>query len=234
MIKVTINIDIEKLRCALCKKYLRNPPVFIQHTGDSVCEKCNTAACKPSFRNKLFEEMMKGVLFPCINAPKGCTARVGFNSTHSHESVCPFKGDKCPIAGCKWLGRVTDLYQHFSTDFHGASSIIMGQRLLFHKNDAAFLLFKLKNRCFAMWVDARKQKICIEVINLHEGNSVEYCLSLYIPNAKDRGEIRKKAFTRKVYANKGMTIEYDKKVVTDMLGRSEMLECSVSLLGHTI
>lgn len=232
MNKITLKVDASKLKCASCKNYLKSAPVFIQYTGDTICQTCNNATGKTTFRNKLYEEMIKTVLFPCEYASKGCTTRLLFNNAAQHESVCKFKGCKCPIVKCTWMGKPENLFTHFFESSQGGHSaaVVVGQQFQFYKNGDVFKLMQVKNRNFVILVNARTQKICIEVINLYEGSSTEYKLSLYKPNAKDEGEIRKKGCTRILSASKEQTIEYDKKLITEMLGKSEVLECSIFLI----
>lgn len=234
MSKITVKLDISKLKCASCKNHLKTSPVFIQYTGDSVCANCNNAATnKPSFRNKLYEEIIKTALFPCQYASRGCVTRVTFNNTTQHETVCKFRGCKCPIDKCAWVGPASDLFTHFFESVKGghAAAVIVGQTFQFHKNGAVFKLMQVKNRNFVVLVNAIAQKICFDVINLFEGGAaVEYKLALFKPNARDEGEIRKKGMTRLLSGGKAQaSIEYDKKLITEILGRSEMLECSIFL-----
>lgn len=232
MSKINVKLDLTKLRCASCKEYLTNAPVFVQYNGDSVCGSCNILGGKASFRNTLYEDMMKGVLFPCRNASRGCTKQVGFNNTMGHEAACTYKDCyKCPIDTCKWSGKLEMLFSHFFQDGHNAA-VLTNQMFIFSKNGQVFKLLQLKQRSFVLWVNAINQKVSIEIINLDFGVSVEYKLSIYKPNASEEGEIRKKGRTR-VFNGKKEAIEFDKKLITEMLGKSEMLECSVFLVMKT-
>lgn len=224
--KIFLKVSTYKLKCALCKSHLKNSPIFMQYTGDSVCASCHNPATMPSIRNRLYEEMMKGALFPCQYVLKGCTARVCFNNTSPHETVCIFKDAcKCPIERCVWVDSPKNLFTHFS-NCHKAS-VLEAQKFQFYKKDEVFKLLQVENRNFLMWVDAVTQTILMEVINLDEGASVEYMVSLYRPSAKDEGEIRKKGYTRTLNIYEEQVIEYDKRAITEMLGKSEQLECSI-------
>lgn len=224
----TIKLDIAKIKCALCKEYLRSAPVFVQYSGDTICERCNKISEKISFRNKLYEDMMKAALLPCRFATKGCTKQLQFNHCANHENVCDYKDKfKCPISTCNWVGKIEMLLNHFFQDAHNAT-VVLSQSFCFPKNGQVFKLLQAKQRNFVIWVNAIHQKITIEVISLDLQNSVDYKLSLYKPNASEDGEIRKKGRTRILDGGKVITMEFDKKLITDMLGRTESLECHVS------
>lgn len=230
MSKITVKVDIKKLKCALCKNYLANAPVFVKYNGDSICGSCNTLDRDPSYRNTLYEDMMKGALFPCRNASRGCTKQVGFNNTIGHETACTYKECyKCPINTCTWTGTAEMLFSHFFQGVHNAIVLDKSQKFIFNKNGQMFVLLQLKQRSFIIWVNSVHQKISIQIVNLDFGPSVEYKLSIYKPNAIENGEIRKKGRTV-MLTGKSETIEYDKKLITEILGKSEWLECSIFLI----
>lgn len=231
MNKVTFHVDLSKLKCASCHNYLRSGPVFIQYTGNSVCSKCNNPCGVASFRNLLYEEIIKTALFPCRYASNGCPARLQSTDT-SHEAVCVFKSCKCPVFKCKWVGSAEEIFTHFfqSVQNGHCAAVIVDGKFQFNKNGEIYKLIQVKKRNYVIWIHAITQKICIEVINLYKGHSVEYKVSLFKPNARDNGEILKKGRTRLLNDTKQEIIEYDKKLLTDILGRSEMLECSINLL----
>lgn len=227
--KVTISISPEKLKCAVCRTYLYNSPVFVRETGDTICEKCNnnTPNRKSAFRNWLYEDLMKGALFPCQYADSGCTALMGFNnfSSQSHEYTCKYR-NKCPIDTCQWYGKVEMLFGHFLKGAHG-DAVLIGDQIKFDSNGEVFKLVRHKGHSYIVWVNALNEKVCIEVINLYKGNSIPYTLTLYNPDDISEVDIGKSGETRELKGTK-QTIEFDKKLITQMLGKSVCLECIIT------
>lgn len=227
----TLHLNISKLQCAKCKKYLSNPPVYVEYSGDSVCEMCNEVMGKPYFRNLIYEELVKCSLFPCSYAPNGCPVLVQFSKTYIHESVCTYKHSTCPIELCGWAGRLDLLYNHFLSSNHSAKDLKTSYFIL-NKDEEMFKLVKVKKRTFVIWVNGTTDKINIEFINLDLGDCVRYTISIYKPNAKEEMELRKEGSTRLFRGKMREVVEYNKKLVCDILGDTDFLECSFQLVVH--
>lgn len=220
--------------CAKCEKYLSNPPVFVQSTGDSICGDCyKLLAPVPYFRNYMYEDMVKDTYFPCVYAPNGCPTRVQFGKTELHESVCVYKHNTCPIEQCGWSGRMMMLHEHFLSDIHGAQ-LLISPKFIFASDSEMFKLFKWKKRSFLMWVNGNTDKIRVELINLDMGDAVKYKVSVYRANAKDVAQLRKGGSTRVFTGKMREVLEFDKNVLRSLLGDNiKQLECNFSLDADT-
>lgn len=223
MSKVSLDVPLKKLKCAACSKQLSNPPVYVRITGESVCATCCFADGVAPIRNKLYEEIMKGALFPCEFAEKGCPARVGFNNAASHVLNCKYQYYKCPLEPCVWRGEVDSIIEHLTTIHRAVKA--ENTKVFFRRSAEVCKLLNVEGRNFLLWIEERKQKICIEMINLDIGKEVEYKFSIYKPNAKEDAEIRKKAKTRRLNGSQ-YVVEIDNNVIDNLLGPSELLECS--------
>lgn len=215
-------------KCASCKKYLSSPPVYVQSTGDSVCEKCSNTAGPPFFRNKLYENIVKNVFFPCEFVSRGCRHMVVFGDTQQHEATCPHKHYYCPIELCVWSGSMDKCIEHFQNGSHGAVRLV-GSNFVFNRDGVVFKLIKLGKRVFVLWLIARPQKIIIELINLDCGESVKYKVSIYKPNTRDTAEFRKEGVTRLFVEKLRHIVEFEKKLLDDLLGQPKMYECSLEV-----
>lgn len=226
----TVKLKASKLCCAKCEKYLSNPPVFVQSTGDSICEDCyKTLGDVPYYRNYIYEAMVKDAFFPCVYAANGCPTLVQFNKTNLHESICVYKHNSCPIELCGWSGRMMMLHEHVLSNIHGAQ-LLTCPKFIFGRDSEVFKLFKWKKRTFLMWVDGNTDKIRVELINLDMGDSVKYTFSVYRANAKNVAQLRKGAKTRLFTGKMREVLEFDKKVLCTLLGDDiQKLECSFYL-----
>lgn len=226
-----LQLNVSKLCCVKCKKYLSNPPVYVEISGDTVCEECyKVTGLAPYFRNHIYEDLLKEAFFPCVYAANGCSTRVQFSKTNIHESVCVFKHNRCPVELCCWSGRMMMLHEHFLSSIHGAKTLEK-PKFEFTKDSEVFKLFKTKKRSFVMWTSGKSDKIRTELINLDMGDSVKYVFSLYNPNAKDKVELRKEGRTRLFNGTMREVVEFDKKVLCELLGDTEMLECYFVLIA---
>lgn len=236
MSKTSLTVNIMNLKCALCKNCLNTPPVYTQSTGDSICKKCNTASNKPSFRNYVYERMLKRALFPCKYAHRGCTARL-LADNMEHNRVCIYQNYKCPVGHvsfslgdeqCKWEGKPNDLFAHFKDDTeHHYIDEIVKQQFQFQKCSKILKLAQVKKRNFLILIDAVTANICIEVFNLYEGDAVRYRVALYQPKVRQQAELRKEGCTRVLGDDEERIVKYDKFIIAKTLGVLSVLECSI-------
>lgn len=220
-------VPLKKVKCASCARYLNNPPVYIRITGDSICANCCVTSGFAPIRNKIYEEIMKGSLFPCQFATRGCPIRVGFNNTAMHETNCKYQNYQCPVDTCSWQGRLDLIVAHIIDNHVVLKAECM--KFIFSRGSEVFRLLHIKERTFLLCIGGRRDKISIKILNLDTAKPVEYKLSIYKPNAKEEGEIRKKA--KSVHLNCSQSaVEFDSKLIEGFLGPSDLLECSVFLL----
>ncbi|KAJ8925303.1 hypothetical protein NQ315_009133 [Exocentrus adspersus] len=109
-----------ELECPICTNYMA-PPISQCATGHSICEECrgklsNCALCKGVFtesRNIALERLAVKVRYPCINKNSGCNLKLAYNERRLHESNCAFKGYRCAMENCFWIGRLEDIPLHW-------------------------------------------------------------------------------------------------------------------------
>lgn len=97
---------------------------MINLNGDSICGRCvKVSADSTLIRNKVYEVLAAGILFPCCNKKQGCTKILGINDVETHEEKCLFIKFSCPvndsgslvmIEDCDWSGPYSKLLPHCS------------------------------------------------------------------------------------------------------------------------
>lgn len=111
-----------ELECPICTNYM-SPPIRQCATGHSICEDCRRrlpkcALCQGLFtesRNISLEGLAIKMRYPCINKSSGCNIKLAYNEREIHESRCSFKGYKCAMEKCPWVGRLEDISQHWAS-----------------------------------------------------------------------------------------------------------------------
>ncbi|KAJ3636474.1 hypothetical protein MTP99_000021 [Tenebrio molitor] len=111
-----------ELECPICTNYM-SPPIRQCATGHSVCESCRKklpkcALCQGKFtdsRNISLEGLAVKMRYPCINKSTGCTAKLSYTERETHELRCTFKGFKCAMEKCPWVGKIEDLAAHWAS-----------------------------------------------------------------------------------------------------------------------
>ncbi|XP_018563338.1 E3 ubiquitin-protein ligase SIAH1-like [Anoplophora glabripennis] len=113
---------LQELECPICTNYM-SPPIRQCATGHSICEDCRRklpkcALCQGVFtesRNISLEGLAVKMRYPCINKSSGCNLKLAYNEREIHESKCPFKGYKCAMDECPWVGRAEDIPGHWAS-----------------------------------------------------------------------------------------------------------------------
>ncbi|XP_018563397.1 E3 ubiquitin-protein ligase SIAH1-like [Anoplophora glabripennis] len=111
-----------ELECPICTNYM-SPPIRQCATGHSICEDCrrrlpNCALCQGVFtesRNISLEGLAVKMRYPCINKSSGCNLKLAYNEREIHESRCMFKGYKCAMENCPWVGKLEDISEHWTS-----------------------------------------------------------------------------------------------------------------------
>lgn len=111
-----------ELECPVCSNYMI-PPIRQCTTGHSICESCrkrlsNCAVCKSEFaegRNIALESLAVKMKYPCINRISGCPAALSYNEREIHELRCTYKGFKCAMDKCLWVGPLETLKDHWAS-----------------------------------------------------------------------------------------------------------------------
>lgn len=111
-----------ELECPICSSYM-SPPIHQCSTGHSVCESCRKkltccALCQENFtesRNISLEGLAVKMRYPCVHRLTGCTATLSYNEREIHELRCTFKGVRCAMEKCTWIGQVSDLKEHWAS-----------------------------------------------------------------------------------------------------------------------
>lgn len=107
-------IIIEKLKCSECKNYLRYLPIMTNKTGESICGKCyENFKQKYTIKNKICEEIVKTLNFPCFNEKNGCKINLLISDLKNHEKNCEYSSKNCPFTGiCNWSGPSDKILTH--------------------------------------------------------------------------------------------------------------------------
>lgn len=111
-----------ELECPVCSNYM-SPPIRQCATGHSVCEPCRQrleqcALCKGQFtesRNIALEGLAVKMKYPCINRMSGCVAALSYNEREIHELRCTYRGFRCGMEKCLWIGPLEELKDHWAS-----------------------------------------------------------------------------------------------------------------------
>ncbi|CAG9771340.1 unnamed protein product [Ceutorhynchus assimilis] len=81
--------------CSCCKKYLSFGPIKVSISEGVICGRCskNGEETAPSLLNNI----IKNVIFPCVNRFDGCSELLKCEDVPQHESVCTGSLHPCPI-----------------------------------------------------------------------------------------------------------------------------------------
>lgn len=123
-----------ELECPVCSNYMA-PPIRQCETGHSICEACRgklpkCPLCQKKFtdsKNISLEALACKMHYPCINRLSGCTAKLSLEERDKHELNCSFKGFKCAMDKCPWVGKLEDVVEHWSSKktkskiYHGSN-----------------------------------------------------------------------------------------------------------------
>ncbi|KAF2901505.1 hypothetical protein ILUMI_04688 [Ignelater luminosus] len=126
---------MEEFRCFHCKKYLSVSPIAILPDGNSLCGICSSSA-KETYKELVFEDFLKTLLYPCKFKDRGCKERLKFGEAQDHEGNCCYHPFMCPVFPyCTWQGSVAEMLNHF---YNCHSNIIAKQmtfKLAVYDND---------------------------------------------------------------------------------------------------
>lgn len=111
-----------ELECPVCSNYM-SPPIRQCATGHSVCEPCRQrleqcALCTGQFtdsRNIALEALAVKMKYPCINRMSGCIVTLSYNEREIHELHCKFRGFRCAMEKCLWMGPLEELKDHWAS-----------------------------------------------------------------------------------------------------------------------
>lgn len=111
-----------ELECPICSNYM-SPPIRQCATGHSICEPCRQrisqcALCEGQFtesRNIALEGLAVKMKYPCINRISGCPVALSYNEREIHELRCTFRGFRCAMEKCLWIGPLEELKSHWSS-----------------------------------------------------------------------------------------------------------------------
>lgn len=111
---------LRELECPICTAYMA-PPIRQCSTGHSICEKCRRKLpkcplCQGKFteaKNLTLEALATKMHYPCEHKDSGCTAKLAFDERERHEAVCMFRGFKCALERCPWMGKLGEIEQHW-------------------------------------------------------------------------------------------------------------------------
>lgn len=111
-----------ELECPVCSSYMV-PPIRQCSTGHSVCQHCRQKLpkcplCQSKFtdaKNLSLEALARKMHYPCINKTSGCMARLILDEIDRHERICKYKGFKCAMERCPWVGRLEDVVAHWNS-----------------------------------------------------------------------------------------------------------------------
>lgn len=111
-----------ELECPVCTNYMV-PPIRQCSTGHSICQDCRKKLpkcplCQSKFtesKNISLEALACKMHYPCINRSSGCMEKLTFENRDVHEKFCNYKGFKCPMERCPWVGRFEDVVAHWDS-----------------------------------------------------------------------------------------------------------------------
>lgn len=114
-----IRADFE---CKICLQYM-HPPIMLCSVGHSFCNNCfhrldKCPMCRAplsKLQNLALESIHNKILFPCINASKGCQEMLLGDAILNHEERCRFSWIPCVMKrseGCDWTGPEVDFAEH--------------------------------------------------------------------------------------------------------------------------
>ncbi|KAL3278308.1 hypothetical protein HHI36_013641, partial [Cryptolaemus montrouzieri] len=114
------NALLKDLECDNCEKYCHPP--FIKCKEDHLtCHACyeesdDCKLCGNNFYSEtldFFERAYEYLRHPCQNKKYGCdfidTSRV----VYDHQFFCSYEQDKCPNAECPWIGKQSEIFEHY-------------------------------------------------------------------------------------------------------------------------
>lgn len=109
-----------ELECPVCTNYMM-PPIRQCKSGHSICEVCRKRLpkcplCQEKFldsRNISLEGLAAKMHYPCVNKDSGCTAVLSLSEREQHEASCMYKGFKCGMDRCTWVGKYEEIETHW-------------------------------------------------------------------------------------------------------------------------
>lgn len=111
-----------ELECPVCSNYMV-PPIRQCTIGHSICEQCRKKLpkcplCQSQFtqsKNISLEALARKMQYPCVNKISGCMAQLSLQEREAHERTCNYKGYKCAMEKCPWIGKIEDLAKHWDS-----------------------------------------------------------------------------------------------------------------------
>ncbi|KAF2901500.1 hypothetical protein ILUMI_04683 [Ignelater luminosus] len=106
---------MEKFRCFQCKNYLSVSPIVVLPDGKSLCGICYSSANETAYKELIFEDFLKTLLYPCKFKDHGCKERLKFGEARDHEANCIYDPMICPVSpSCTWKGAtIKEMLNHF-------------------------------------------------------------------------------------------------------------------------
>lgn len=109
-----------ELECPICTAYM-TPPIRQCATGHSICEKCRKKLpkcplCQGRFteaKNLTLEALARKMHYPCDHKDSGCNAKLSFDVREQHQINCLYKGFKCGMERCAWMGKFEEIERHW-------------------------------------------------------------------------------------------------------------------------
>ncbi|XP_060530513.1 uncharacterized protein LOC132704510 [Cylas formicarius] len=115
----------KQLVCNICTKPLNIPPIIYNENLGSICGRCgphtSLSGLGAVLRQKIYEELLKNLTFPCVNKSYGCSSILKWNQVEQHEKTCSYRCANCPLSykqffpdkTCTWVGNLKLLQDHF-------------------------------------------------------------------------------------------------------------------------